>query len=315
MATSRDKLKTLRERFGMSMTLAGIDIEPESFNTSITASIISSIKNINIPEETIIKITDDIKKTRIPGITKEEYNKLTREQQCKSLIVIVSNDPYEIIYQELNTIFSGLKYMHGSDVKVLFDSIKQEISTPPIIQYTIFRSPLSDRLIATVTKIIWNGVDLLNDNKIMLYKSTGKSRLTGLDGYWLPYLGEKYKGVVAKLEDDYVKTLEYILTMSRPLPDYYKPIIIDIINNINSYKTYKRFINKTYLIASYILSLDEKHNHEYIPDEKYNREYTPEEKSNAQINMTRTIEKLDGYIDYIPITAEFIKELIKPPTN
>jgi hypothetical protein len=51
------------------------------------------------------------------------------------------------------------------------------------------------------------GTDILNDQYIRLYRSSGKSRLTGLENTLLPYDGEEYKRIV-KLEDPYIKVSE-----------------------------------------------------------------------------------------------------------
>jgi hypothetical protein len=283
------------------------------------------ILTLRIPQDVIIRIADEINASKSPvptGITQEDYSKLTQEQKRLNklpIIVTLSNEPYHVIFRELSDLFESLKNMSGNDVIKLYEFVRTEQITIPHIEFNIVRSPLSERLIANVTTLRWNGVDLLEGQNIMLYKSTGESRSTGLGDYWLPYLGERFNRNVAKLEDNYIKGLEYILSLTLPIPDYYKPILVDIITNVLSYNYYKRFIDKKYLIASFLLFSESNiyninpSNQEHIS--RYIRNYTDEEKSNALRNIYKKIMILlenNPNKDYIPITADVIDEIIQP---
>ncbi len=279
------------------------------------------ISSLGISEYDIIRIAEEINVTRPKHIgtymTYEENYKLTPEQRKQikeQLVVISSYDPYNIIVEELNKLLNSLKKMSNDDIRKLYDDIRREQTTAPHIEFTIFRSPVSNRLIANVTELRWNGVDLLSGQNIMLYHSTGKSRLTGLSGYWMPFIGEGYNRV-AKLEDNYIKAINEITIDIFPTTAYYKPLLIDIIRNISTYIYYMRFINKKYLIASFLLfSMSDA----YISNpanKKHIRHYTDEENSNALINANIKIMKINAtnqHIDYIPISYELIDELIKP---
>uniref|UniRef100_A0A6C0HVG0 Uncharacterized protein n=1 Tax=viral metagenome TaxID=1070528 RepID=A0A6C0HVG0_9ZZZZ len=311
------------------------------------------ILTLNIPEEVIIRIADEIKKSTpsptINGISLADFNKLTPEDQTKNILPIVisqadklkldpkkpyksgviildSDDPYHIVFKKIDDLLFSLKYMKDHDTKKLYDIISTEqdlTKPPPNIEYYIVQSPLSTRLIAHVSSLNWNGVDLLNGDPIMLYQSKGISRETGLGGYWLPYLGERYGGNVAKLEDEYIRAIDCIIESPQNFsPDdkaHYTPILIDILNNIVSYDYYKRFINRKYLIASFLLFsefknyMDSPSNQEHI--RKYIRNYNDDETDTAQGNIRKKIEivqQTNRRIDYIPITAEIIDEIIKP---
>ena len=210
----------------------------------------------------------------------------------------------------------SLKNMNNTNVRELHNDIRREQTSPPIIEFTIYRTPASDRLIANVTRLIWNGVDLLSGHNIMLYESSGESRGTGLGGIWLPYMGEAI-GRLVKLEDEYIKALDSIITYNSI--GHYRTLLIDIIRNITSYKYYMRFINKSYLVASFLLNLKYQEyisnpaNQEHI--RKYLRIYTDEEKQNAKIHlMNKTIRNSESNPQnyYIPITIELIDEIIQP---
>ncbi len=280
--------------------------------------------SLGIPESEIIRIAKDIN-ALIPKptglvITSKEYSLLTQEQkiQFKDAIIILSKTEYDDILNELIKILNLLKYMSGDNVRKLYDDIKKEQQTGKgeSIRFTIVRSPLSNRLIAHVTELRWNGVDLLSGQNIMLYQSTGESRETGLAGYWMPYMGERDGGNVAKLEDEYIMALNNFINSDtdRDILDHYKPLLIDMIRNISTYNNYMRFINKTYLIASFLLSSN---SDEYISNpanHKYIREYNYEEKVNAIRYLYNKIEenrKHNSFINYIPITAEIIDDIIK----
>jgi hypothetical protein len=295
------------------------------------------ILTLNIPEYDIIRIADEIRRSNssstINGISQEEFNKLTPDAKEKNKLPIIikldSDDPYHIIFKKIHDLFSSLKHMNGDDTKKLYDIISTEQDStkpPPNIEYYIVQSPLSTRLIAHVSSLNWNGVDLLNGHPIMLYQSKGISRDTGLGDYWLPYLGERYNGNVAKLEDNYIKAIECIIESPQNFSDsyknYYRPILIDIINNILSYNYYKRFINRKYLIASFLLFSELKNymgspsNQEHI--RKYIRDYNAEEKKTAEKNIGKKIDivqQTNIFIDYIPITAEIINEIIIKPVQ
>jgi hypothetical protein len=312
------------------------------------------ILTLNIPEEVIIRIADEIKKSTpsptINGISLADFNKLTPDEQTTNrlpivisqadklkldsrksyksgIIILDSDDPYHIVFKKIDNFLKSLKYMNNIDTKKLYDiiSTEQDSKPPPNIEFYIVRSPLSTRLIAHVSSLNWNGVDLLNGHPIMLYQSTGESRNTNLNDYWLPYLGERYGGNVAKLEDEYIRAIEYIIMPdggNQVPPDdkaHYTPILIDILNNIVSYDYYKRFINRKYLIASFLLFsrvdtyMETTSNQDHII--KYIRNYDDEEKDTAQGNIRKKIEivqQTNRRIDYIPITAEIIDEIIKP---
>jgi len=72
----------------------------------------------------------------------------------------------------------------------------------------------------------------------------------------MPYTGERFDRTVAKLEDKYISAVEEIVVRyrSEQIFDRDRPVLVDIIQNISSYKKYKRFIFKKYAIASYLLS-------------------------------------------------------------
>jgi hypothetical protein len=233
------------------------------------------------------------------------------------------SDLPETIFTDLRELLQSLKYMRDEDVMEIYKEIKQEQMSEPRIQFSIVRSPISERLLAEVTSIVWNNEELLTE-KIILYKSTGESRQTGLGGIWMPYLGERYDRSVAKLEDKYISIIEDIVIRYRPeeLSEQNKLLLVDIIQNIASYKKYKRFIFKKYAIASYLLSLYEEPYYVSESEEhkrKYIRSYTDEEKQNAKKNLSIKIFKInespskDLYaVDYIPVTKEIIDEIINP---
>lgn len=228
-------------------------------------------------------------------------------------------------YTELKVLSGSLKHMSGEDVSKLFLDATEEQTSEPHIKFTIINSPLSNRLIANVTKLIWNGDDLLSGEPIMLYQSSGQSRGTGLDNYWMPYLGEGFTmhpkmeiaslknkdGRVVKLEDKYISVLSDLDSTVDIIPDENKPLIIDIVKNLESYNKYKRFIYKKYLIASFLLS---SRSEAYISDpvnKKYIREYTKEEIDNSYTNFINKIR--NDNVEYIPMTREIIDEIIKAP--
>ncbi len=317
--------------FGASQLMPSIaDIEKYESD-----KIIRKISNLNIPEEEINRIADEIKSLRPPlpasGITTEDIRKLSAEELTRLYssgnVTILSKEdietnPYKIINNEMNKLVNHLKSMSGDDIKTLYEELdieRRTLTTEPHINFTIVSSPLSERLIANVTELRWNGVDLLQGKNIMLYESTGGSRLTGLGGRWLPYTGEKRSRVVAKLEDKYIEAIKQI-SNNTDINEYYKSLLRTIILNINTHVKYMRFIDKTYLIASFLL-LAEKNNYMSNPANqehisKYIREYNSEEKRNALINVDIILSRLyndDSYIDYIPMTTELIDELIKSP--
>jgi hypothetical protein len=239
----------------------------------------------------------------------------------------------ETIITDLRDLLQSLKYMRDEDVVEIYKEIKDEQIAEPRIQFSIVRSPISERLLAEVTSIVWNNEQLLTE-KIILYKSTGESRQTGLGGIWMPYLGERYDRSVAKLEDKYISIIEDIVIRYRPeeLSEQNKLLLVDIIQNIALYKKYKRFIFKNYAVASYLLSLYEEPYYMSESEEhkrKYIRSYTDEEKQNAKKNLSTKIFKIQDsqskdsqskdsqskdshFIDYIPVSKEIIDEIINP---
>ncbi len=273
------------------------------------------IKDLGISEDTIIRIADEINasspklKTTDIEITAEEFKKLSLEQMrelhTRGTINIINKDPYHNIIFSLNSLLDSLKHMRDIDVEKLYDEIKMDITQKPNIEFTIIKSPLSGRLIANVSAIRWNREDLLKGQNIMLYQSTGESRSTGLGGYWMPTTGEMRTRTVAKLEDEYILALEDLLEYRGLNIDTHKLLLIDIITNIVSFNKYKRFINKTYLIASYLLFLN---SNDYISTHP-TRDYTDEEKDNALHNILKHIPETKRYI---PITAELVDKIIKP---
>ncbi len=302
MATSKPK------RFALPLLTMPIKSKEDNIK--------DKIKELGITEDNIIRIDNEINvsypkltENRVE-ITAEEFKTLSVEQRQKihekgKIIVIIDKDPYHNIVSSLYNLFDGLKHMSNSNVLKLYDEIKMDINQEPNIEFTIIKSPLSGRLIAHVNKLIWNGEDLLKGQNIMLYQSTGESRSTGLGGYWMPTTGEMSNRTVAKLEDEYILALEYVLEHSGPIRDDTKPLLIDIITNIATFNKYKRFITKTYLIASYLLFLN---SNNYISTHPI-RDYTDEEKENALHNIIKHIPETNRYI---PITAELVDELIKP---
>jgi hypothetical protein len=58
-----------------------------------------------------------------------------------------------------------------------------------------------------VNSLTENKINILNDQYVRLYRSSGKSRLTGLENVLLPYEGEEYKRII-KLEDPYLRVAE-----------------------------------------------------------------------------------------------------------
>jgi hypothetical protein len=278
------------------------------------------------------------------GADKEPLNAHTLFEQQKLLFkppTLKIPDPQEILEKKilhnkfvkeeipnhitLKELSGSLKSMGGEQVSDLFTDASKEQKSEPHIEFTIVKSPLSNRLIANVTKLIWNGDDLLEGEPIMLYQSSGQSRGTGLDNYWMPYLGEVFtmhprmkSGFVnfkderiVKLEDKYLSVLSDLFEIGYDIPDKNKPLIIDIFKNLESYNKYKRFIYKKYLIASFLLS---SRSEDYISDpvnKKYIREYTKEEIDNSYTNFINKIR--NDNVEYIPMTREIIDEIIKAP--
>ena len=282
-----------------------------------------NLGSFNIPQNTPeSEITEKIERIKILGITEDVINRSASNIISSNPAHIrvkddphveLKNNPYYIIYKELDKLLLLLKHMSGDQVKQLYAEIKNEQQIPtttPPIKFTIIRSPLSERFIATVTELRWNEVDLLSGEKIMLYKSTGTSRGTGLVDIWMPYIGERGNGSVAKLEDDYIKALEAIKNPSEPL-EHHITKLIEMITDISIYTKYMRFINKNYLIASYLLYLENIESIE-IPN------YTADDikKINSQIHIQiETVFKQNPNIDYIPITTELINSALKSPQN
>jgi hypothetical protein len=265
----------------------------------INQSIIDKIKLLEIPEENIKRISDLIK-TYIPNI---------------------EENPYLNIYNMLKIIRDSFKYMNGDVVKQIYTELEEESQIDlhfdsqfdsqfdSHIEYTIVHSPISDRLIAHVTILRWNGENLLRDDEhLMLYKSTGKSRLTGLDNIWLPYKGEKFDKQISKLEDDYITAINQFDLKNPILHDLDRRLLNEIVYNILSYYKYQRFIYKKYAIASYLLHVAN------INDAEHIKVYTDEQKSSAQrLLSTKIMERriLNNFIDYIPITQDFIDEILQ----
>ncbi len=250
--------------------------------------------------------------------SQNSLDEITMDKLRKMDLPEISEIP-ETILPDLRELSQSLKYMRDEDVIKIYKEIKEEQMSEPRINFSIVRSPLSERLLAEVTSILWNNEELLTE-KIMLYKSTGESRQTGLSGLWMPYVGERLDRTVAKLEDKYFTTVEEIVVRYRPeqIFDRNRGALIDIIKNIALYKKYKRFIFKNYAIASYLLSLYEERYYVSESEEhkrKYIRSYTDEEKENAKKNIISKIYKMNvppHFIDYIPVTKEIIDEIIRP---
>ena len=234
---------------------------------------------------------------------KKIHDKINTEKQME----IPRTDIQFILRNELSHLHRLFSDMNNRNVEDLYQEIEKEQTQHNHIEFTIYMSPISERLIANITSLIWNGEELLHGENIMLYKSTGLSRGTGLEDYWLPYIGERYKSV-AKLEDKYVLILDLLINNRAEFNDEQKEILKDIIINMFTYKKYMRFINKIYLIASFLLYLN---SDEYMvthSHDPYMREYTVDEKRNASSYL---LEKGIN-IQYIKITREIIPDMIKP---
>jgi hypothetical protein len=277
---------------------------------------------LGISESETVRIAGELERLRPaifgPRMTYDEFMRLPLEEKraLTGRVAIISSEPNEIIFEELILLNNSLKIMNNTNVRELYNDIRREQSSTPIIEFTIYRSPASDRLIANVTRLIWNGVDLLSGHPIMLYESSGESRGTGLGGIWLPYMGEAFDRLV-KLEDEYIKALDGVITHNSI--GHYRPLLIDIIRNITSYKYYMRFINKAHLVASFLLNLKYQEylsnpaNQEHI--RKYLRTYTNEEKQNTQrhlMNKNIRNSEINPQNYYMPITTELIDEIIQP---
>jgi hypothetical protein len=277
---------------------------------------------LGISESETVRIAGELERLRPatfgPRMTYDEFMRLPLEEKraLTGRVTIGSSEPYDIILEELILLNNSLKIMDNTNVRELYNDIRREQTSTPIIEFTIYRTPASDRLIANVTRLIWNGVDLLSGDPIMLYESSGESRGTGLGGIWLPYMGESFDRIV-KLEDEYIKALDGVITHNSI--DHYRTLLIDIIRNITSYKYYKRFINKAHLVASFLLNLKYQEylsnpaNQEHI--RKYLRTYTNEEKQNAKRHlMIKNVQnaQINPQNYYTPITTELIDEIIQP---
>jgi hypothetical protein len=281
---------------------------------------------LGISESEIISIVDRLRTSGPRNmhqiITQEEYSMRSIEEKralVDNITVVSSNIPSYIIFEILTEFNNSLKYMDSLSMNKLFSDIRREQTTDHVIEFTLYRSPISTRLIANVTRLRWNGVELLSGRNIMLYESSGESRQTGLGGNWMPFLGEA-SGRVVKLEDDYIKAIDNINTNNAPA-NY--SLLTDIIRNIYDYRYYMRFINKAYLVASFLLSLkkdtymNNPMNNEQI--RKYIREYTTQETQNAKMHlMNKTMEDYkrnpeNGYNYYMPITTDVIDQIIQQP--
>jgi hypothetical protein len=283
------------------------------------------------PIRTLMTLSErERNKISILGINQEELHEIA--------IAITTNkgiqeeeDKFTIINSQLTTLFISLSKMSGRDIIKLYTEIEEE-HKDDTIEFTIVRSPCSGRLIAHVSTLIHKGNNLLLGENIMLYQSTGESRQTGLNNYWMPYSGENIEHV-AKLEDKYVSALESYKTNN--VFKYQIPILSNIIRNIISYNHYMRFISKAYLIASFLLKEksikyitkievpindeDIEHN-KYI--DKYIREYTPYEYKSARSYLHNKCSNPSGSMnnepspDFIPITAYIIDKMMEyPPAN
>ena len=257
--------------------------------------IIEKINSLNIPKEIarIAKyINEQLKIKPTSEINPAKQNLLT-------------------ISKSLQLLLNSLKIMSSSNVDNLYAEIEIEKDKVNSFEFTIVRCPLSERLIAHVLTLSYDGIDLLKGKNIMLYQSTGTSRGTGLENYWMPYTGNKANNNVGKLEDKYISAIE--LLIDKDIIDD-KILIIDIIEHIIEYSHYMRFINKTYLIASFLLNI---YSDVYIknPDnQKYIREYDDEEKKNANMNIGSKF-LADPDQEQIAITAAIIDEIIQPPSK
>ncbi len=148
----------------------------------------------------------------------EEFNKINKINLSDKIYPLINLSGIERIgykdfFSKLKLLNDLLSYMNGDDVRKVFTDIEKEITFNKTVYDISFnklelRSPEDTSYeFYIVNSLTENGIDILNDQYVRLYRSTGQSRMTGLENALLPYEGEEYKRIL-KLEDPYIKVSE-----------------------------------------------------------------------------------------------------------
>jgi hypothetical protein len=170
---------------------------------------------------------------------------LSDESEKKYLLINISGIEhigYKDFFTKLQELHKLLSNMNDDDVRKIFTDIEEDIKLNNTYYDISFnklalRSPEGESYeFFMVNLLTQNKSDILNDQYVRLYRSSGKSRLTGLENALLPYDGEEYKRII-KLEDPYIKVAETFIygTITNILLS--KCILSDISTETNEIET------------------------------------------------------------------------------
>jgi hypothetical protein len=156
------------------------------------------------------------------------------------LTLLALNSKKEEQILKIKILLAGLKHMTSDDKEYIYAQLSH-IRVSNLIYSDIFT--LRDRPIIFVYSIDIDGITV-NIN-MAFYKSTGASRMTGLENTWLPTLGVDIESkTIIKLEEYYMHK-------------YHNPYKIEYESNIEEIERllrYKRFIDRENALASLYLS-------------------------------------------------------------
>jgi len=166
----------------------------------------------------------------------------------------VLTEEISIIQEKYNKIIEDLKHMNGIYVMELFGVT--DISNIKLLRVNKVGFMFEHYFIYIKSLMVGDEEVIVNQ---MFYKSSGKSRKSGLEDIWLPTTGINTAGFIEKLEDEHIL---YYETLKRN-KDYNKKYINEDL------LLYKRFINKLNVLISKFLFEQERISKDIFKGDKY----------------------------------------------
>ncbi len=206
----------------------------------------------DIRRESTVERTDDV-------IRSFKIKKYDEELIIRNLSRFYSPEDSPLILEILKRLEIYLKYMDGKDVKKIYDDIETAIHTNHDeykIKFNTFTNhKIPGRNYVKINSLTLNGRDMLHEQEIKLYKSSGTSRdlINPIVNIWLPFIGIDELGTrIIKPEDIHLVIISKILENSEITGELKRQLDI-LISNANVFLKYKRFMHDIYAICSFFI--------------------------------------------------------------
>ncbi len=202
--------------------------------------------------ESTVERTDDV-------IRSFKIKKYDEELIIRNLSRFYSPEDSPLILEILKRLEIYLKYMDSKDVKKIYDDIETSIHKNHDeykIKFNTFTNPrISGRNYVKIYSLSLNGRNILHEQEIKLYKSSGTSRdlINPIVNIWLPFIGiDQLETRVIKPEDIHLVIISKILENSEITAELKRQLDI-LLSNANIFLKYKRFMNDIYAICSFLI--------------------------------------------------------------